>query len=277
MRTQTEQSKKGADEHILVCLSSSPSNARIIHTAAKMAKVLHARFTAIYVQTDTVINDEDQSRLSQNIQLAQRLGAEIVMTHGEDVPLQISEYVRLSDVTKIVIGQSSARRRGLFGRPTLTEKLIASAPDVDIHIIPDALNYTKPHRRRLFLGAEIPSLRDIAITVLGACRMHGDRVSVRSSRLSRYQYRYGIHPRCADDLRFDQRIPLQYGKLTSKCCIVRIFPYRTQVVLSDLCRRLSRYLCSHAGVFRSHRHACLEAERSCKALGSLRVSCAGAV
>ena len=140
MRTQTEQSKKGADEHILVCLSSSPSNARIIHTAAKMAKVLHARFTAIYVQTDTVINDEDQSRLSQNIQLAQRLGAEILMTHCEVVLLQISEYVRLSDVTKIVIGQSSARRRGLFGRPTLTEKLIASAPDVDIHIIPDALN-----------------------------------------------------------------------------------------------------------------------------------------
>ena len=166
MRTQTEQSKNGADEHILVCLSSSPSNAKIVHTAARMAKALGARFTAIYVQTDTVINDEDQSRISQNIQLAQRLGAEIVMTHGEDVPLQISEYVRLSDVTKIVIGQSSARRRGLFGRPTLTEKLIASAPDVDIHIIPDALNYTKPHRRRLFFGAEIPSLRDIAVTVL---------------------------------------------------------------------------------------------------------------
>ncbi len=143
MKVQNEQSKFDTDEHILVCLSSSPSNARIIHTAAKMAKTLHARFTAIYVQTDTVINDEDQSRLSQNIQLAQKLGAEIVMTHGEDVPLQISEYVRLSDVTKIVIGQSSARRRGLFGRPTLTEKLISSAPDVDI-----------------------PSLRDIAVTVL---------------------------------------------------------------------------------------------------------------
>ena len=166
MKVQTEQSKFDTDEHILVCLSSSPSNARIIHTAAKMAKVLRARFTAIYVQTDTVINDEDQSRLSQNIQLAQRLGAEIVMTHGEDVALQISEYVRLSDVTKIMIGQSSARRRGLFGRPTLTEKLISSAPDVDIHIIPDALNYTKSHRRRLFFGAEIPSLRDIAVTVL---------------------------------------------------------------------------------------------------------------
>ena len=49
MKVQTEQSKFDTDEHILVCLSSSPSNARIIHTAAKMAKVLHARFTAIYV------------------------------------------------------------------------------------------------------------------------------------------------------------------------------------------------------------------------------------
>ena len=59
MKVQNEQSKFDTDEHILVCLSSSPSNARIIHTAAKMAKTLHARFTAIYVQTDTVINDED--------------------------------------------------------------------------------------------------------------------------------------------------------------------------------------------------------------------------
>ena len=166
MKVQTEQSKSDTDEHILVCLSSSPSNARIIHTAAKMVKVLRARFTAIYVQTDSAESEKDRLRLEQNIQLAQKLGAEIVMTHGEDVPLQISEYVRLSNVTEIVIGQSSARRRGLFAKPTLTEKLISVAPDADIHIIPDTLNCAKPHRRRLFLGTDMPSLRDIALTVL---------------------------------------------------------------------------------------------------------------
>ena len=166
MKVQTEQSKSDTDEHILVCLSSSPSNARIIHTAAKMVKVLRARFTAIYVQTDSAESKKDRLRLEQNIQLAQKLGAEIVMTHGEDVPLQISEYVRLSNVTEIVIGQSSARRRGLFAKPTLTEKLISVAPDADIHIIPDTLNCAKPHRRRLFLGTDMPSLRDIALTVL---------------------------------------------------------------------------------------------------------------
>ena len=38
------------DEHILVCLSSSPTNKKIISTAAKMAGVFHTRFTALYGQ-----------------------------------------------------------------------------------------------------------------------------------------------------------------------------------------------------------------------------------
>ena len=38
-------------EHILVCLSSSPSNEKLIHTAKKVAKSVHGRFTALYVQT----------------------------------------------------------------------------------------------------------------------------------------------------------------------------------------------------------------------------------
>ena len=165
MKVQTEQSKFDTDEHILVCLSSSPSNARIIHTAAKMAKVLHARFTAIYVQTDTAINDEDQSRLRRTYSSRKGSARDRYDARREcsAADLGICQAFRCH---KIVIGQSSARRRGLFGRPTLTEKLISSAPNVDIHIIPDALNYTKSHRRRLFFGAEIPSLRDIAVTVL---------------------------------------------------------------------------------------------------------------
>ena len=276
MRTQTEQSKKGADEHILVCLSSSPSNARIIYTAAKMAKVLHAKFTAIYVQTDTVVTENNRLRLEENIQLAQKLGAEIVMTHGEDVPLQISEYVRLSDVTKIVIGQSSARRRGLFGRPTLTEKLISSAPDVDIHIIPDALNYINPHRRRLFFGAEIPSLRDIAVTVLtlAVCTAIGflfDHLGFPDTNIVTV-YILGV---LMISVLTKGYLCSMAGSLLS---VVLFGFFLTEPRLSFQTYAVGYPVtCSHAGVFRSHRHACLEAERSCKALGSLRVPCAGAV
>ena len=51
------------NEHILVCLSSSPSNEKIIRTAAKMARDMRARFTALYVQTGKRERESDKRRL----------------------------------------------------------------------------------------------------------------------------------------------------------------------------------------------------------------------
>ena len=113
-------------EHILVCLSSSPSNEKLIHTAKKVAKSVHGRFTALYVQTpdSKMLGKEDRQRLDAHISLAEQLGAEIVTTHGDDVALQISEYARLSGVTKILIGRANADNRRLLFKRTLTERLI---------------------------------------------------------------------------------------------------------------------------------------------------------
>ena len=163
------------NEHILVCLSSSPSNKNIIFTASKMANALQAQFTALYVQTGARIQSEDKERLDENIRFAEELGAEIVMTHGENVPLQISEYAQLSNVTEIVIGQSSMKRNYFFSRKTLTEKLIDIVPDIDIHIIPDTVkaeNYRKGH---LPLHVEKPSIKECFLTVLifGICTFIG--------------------------------------------------------------------------------------------------------
>ena len=70
--------------------------------------------------------------------LARQLGANIETIYGEDVPFQIAEFARLSGVSKVVIGRNTATRRSIFGKPALTERLIAQAPNLDIHIIPDS-------------------------------------------------------------------------------------------------------------------------------------------
>ena len=148
------QSRSGyhTDEHILVCLSSSPSNAKIIRTAARMATAFRGAFTALFVETPggEAMSEEDKNRLRENVRLAQQLGATVETSYGEDVPFQIAEFARLSGVSKIVIGRSTATRRGLLGKPTLTERLIAQAPNLDIHVIPDASagSYRVPGRRR---------------------------------------------------------------------------------------------------------------------------------
>lgn len=127
------------DEHILVCLSSSPTAPKIIRTAARMAKAFRGGFTALFVETPDFPNmsEGNRNRLRNNIHLAEQLGASIETVYGDDIALQIAEFARFSGISKIVLGRSNAKRKYFFSKPTLTEKLIAYAPNLDIYIIPD--------------------------------------------------------------------------------------------------------------------------------------------
>ena len=175
MRLKMKEDNKKTDEHILVCLSAAPSNQKIIDTAAKMANALQTRFTALYVQTGTKAEAADKEKLEEHIRYAEKLGAEIVMTHGENIPVQIAEYARLSNVTEIVIGQSNARRNHFFSRSTLTEKLIELIPDIDIHIIPDAVKAGNYQKRPFTWYVEKPSEKDYFLTafIFALCTLIG--------------------------------------------------------------------------------------------------------
>lgn len=133
------QTEYRTHEHILVCLSSAPSNEKIIRTAARMAGAFRCGFTALFVETKAFqwMNARDKQRLQGNMRLAQQLGASIETVYGDDVADQIAEFSRLSGVTKIVLGRSGIPRRLLLRKPSLTERLIELTPELDIHIIPD--------------------------------------------------------------------------------------------------------------------------------------------
>lgn len=155
-------------EHILVCLSASPSNAKLVKTAAKMASAFSGSFTALYVHTSVSdkMTEQDKKRLQYHIRLAGQLGADIATVYGEDVSCQIAEFSRLSGVTKIVIGRSNVKRRHFWSKPTLTEKLADIVPNLDIHIIPD--NTTNPGYRakmQTLFHSLIPYPKDILIMV----------------------------------------------------------------------------------------------------------------
>ena len=139
------------DEHILVCLSSSPSNPKIIRTAARMARAFNGSFTALFVETPDFVNisEENKKHLRENIHLAEQLGAAVEAAYGEDIALQISEFARISGVSKIVVGRNNARKRFWIGKPTLTEQLISYAPNLDVYIIPDtSVSRYEAHRQK---------------------------------------------------------------------------------------------------------------------------------
>lgn len=166
-QTQTISNHR-SKEHILVCLSSSPSNERIVRMAGQMAQAFGGTLTALYVQTpgNTALSSVDEARLQAHVHLATELGAEIVTTHGDDVPTQIAEYARVSGITKIVLGRSGAERRHFWEQPSMTERLTELAPTVEIHIIPDAVvvSHTRP-RPMLAIAPTVPTLRDLVLTL----------------------------------------------------------------------------------------------------------------
>lgn len=161
-----EKSAK-ASEHILICLSSAPSNAKVIRTAARMAEAFHSGFTALFVQPpeSKELSGENIKRLRSNLRLAEQLGAQISTVYGTDPAVQIAEYARVSGITKIVMGRVNHRQRfwsSLTGKKSLADRLI-ELTDLDVYIIPDQQPlYRKPLAKLRCVNSQF-TWKDMAI------------------------------------------------------------------------------------------------------------------
>lgn len=133
------EEKTPIKEHILVCLSSSPSNPKVIYAASKMAKVFNADFTALFIETSKFkkMTNENKKRLNDNTNLARQQNAKIVTIDGDDIASLVSQYSQKSGVTKIVIGRSGYKPNRFFSPPNFVDKLLELTPEIEIHVIPD--------------------------------------------------------------------------------------------------------------------------------------------
>lgn len=173
------------EEHILTCLSSSPSNAKVIRTAARMASAFNGSFTALFVETTNTkeFEKENRIRLERNLKLAEQLEARIATVYGDDIANQIAQYAKISGVSKIVLGRSNNRKRWFFNKKTLVEKLTELAPNIDIYIIPDNL---KKYNKKTIPKKEISNF-----TLIDISKMFGVLVIATIIGLILYNLGYG--------------------------------------------------------------------------------------
>lgn len=143
----------GTREHVLLCLSSAPSNAKVIRTAVRLAEVFHGSLTALFVESadNKKENPEALSRLKENMKLAEDLGARIATIYGDDPALQIAEYARAAGVSKVVLGRANAKKIFIFKKKNLVDRLMQTMPEIDVYIIPDT---QRPYWPRHFLSRE---------------------------------------------------------------------------------------------------------------------------
>ncbi|GAA3649313.1 sensor histidine kinase [Asaccharospora irregularis] len=125
---------------ILVCVSPSSSSAKLIRTASRIAQSSLSKLIAIYIKDPSKqdISKKASKQLEDNLDLAKKLGAEIVLLHGDNIVEDIIRFSKLRNVTKIVIGRNH-RKHSVFYRvlkKDIVDKLIDEVDYIDIHIIP---------------------------------------------------------------------------------------------------------------------------------------------
>ncbi|HRX86107.1 MAG TPA: sensor histidine kinase KdpD, partial [Phycisphaerae bacterium] len=124
-------------ERLLVCVGPSPTTAKVIRTAKRMAAAMHAQWIAVHAETgdSRELDAAARLRLAQHLKLAEQLGAETVNITGEHVADEIVRYAQSRNVTKIVIGKTARGRWGPFWRRSVVDRLIDASGDIDVYVI----------------------------------------------------------------------------------------------------------------------------------------------
>ncbi len=137
-QSERRLSEKMANAKLLVCIGPSPSSARCIRWTARASESFHAPWTAVYVEKmeSDALTKEQQKAIRANMDLAEKLGAEVVTLSGHSIAGAVTEYARLSGITNIVIGKSKNKKtlRGFFSQD-LEDELVAKLPHIEVHII----------------------------------------------------------------------------------------------------------------------------------------------
>jgi len=154
----------------LACISASPSSAKCIRWAARNAEAFNAPWAVVYVETTerAEAGEAKKRAIAANMELAERMGAEIVTVVGDDAATSIADYARLSGITNIVIGKNRSKKtlRNYF-RTDFEDQLIRLLDETEIHIITDSSS-AKPYKKSLranISSSIVLSLKDTAITV----------------------------------------------------------------------------------------------------------------
>jgi two-component system, OmpR family, sensor histidine kinase KdpD len=123
-------------EQLLVAVSPSPYSARLIRAARRMASSLHARWFAVYVDRPSArqLPKAMEAQLSQNLRLAQQLGAEVVTLSGNDATDEILRFAHERNITKLIVGKPIVGKLRDRFRTSLVDQLVRKSRDIDVYV-----------------------------------------------------------------------------------------------------------------------------------------------
>ena len=126
-----------AADRLLVCITSGPTSASLVRATRRMAASLRSPWIAVHVETpaDSRLSSSARERLADTLNLARRLGGEVVTLGGADATGEIIAYARQRNVTKIIVGKTLTPRWREIVFGSFLYQLTRRCGDIDVYVI----------------------------------------------------------------------------------------------------------------------------------------------
>jgi two-component system sensor histidine kinase KdpD len=128
-----------ATETVMACFGPGPLAGQVLRRGWRLAHRLAATFIAVHA-TPVPLSElpvEKRRVIERDSELAEDLGAEVLIVEGSDLVQSILTIARERNVTQIVIGHSTRSRWQELRRRSLVTELIRHARGYDIHVVAD--------------------------------------------------------------------------------------------------------------------------------------------
>jgi two-component system sensor histidine kinase KdpD len=135
-------------ERLLVAVGPSPSSTQLVRWTRRMAAAQGAAWIAVSVESSRSLPPDDRRRREKNLALARELGAEIVVTHDDNIVAALVRVALQNNATQIVVGKSrGARWLDWLRGGSLVDRLLRASGPIDIYVVPAERLADKPGLR----------------------------------------------------------------------------------------------------------------------------------
>lgn len=126
-------------EKVMVCMSSNQTAQKLIRTGARIAGKIGAVWYAVYVETPredpTRIRPEDARQLTDNILLAEQLGATVIKLKTRHAADGLIEFAQREGITHVIFGQSARSRWEILLRGSVIDRFLSEVKDAAVQVI----------------------------------------------------------------------------------------------------------------------------------------------
>lgn len=138
LRTQEGASGPWATrERVVVCVAPNRMASRVVRAAARLGAASHAEMIAVTVDSDRQAgrSDSERSHVTDALELAKRLGMEVVTLSGHDIVAEVFRFAQKRNATLVVVGKPIRPRwkELLFG--SVVDEMVRASGDVDVYVI----------------------------------------------------------------------------------------------------------------------------------------------